>query len=150
MKTGFAISTFLSGIVFAALVGSMETCSRSMVLDPQGKLVEPMPPDTPPAAPRKTYTWEQLHPFEYVQPRILPGDRLDYFETHWTLPYLARVEKQKLIVTRDGEEVLIERNGDAIFWISMAGASLIPFAVWSVIAIWIVTVPPKRQKLESP
>ena len=150
MKTGFAISTLLSGASFALLVGSMHTCQRSMVLDPQGKLVEPMPPNTPPTTTRATYAWEQLHPFEYVQPRILPGDRLDYFETSWSLPYLVRMEKQKLIVTRDGREVLIERNGDAIFWVSMAGVSLVPFAVWSVIAIWLVTVPPRRQKLESP
>jgi hypothetical protein len=92
MKTGLAISTLLSGVVFAVLIGSMQTCQRSMVMDPQRKLVEPMPPGTPPATPRKTYSWEQLHPFEDVEPRILPGDRLDYFETRWSLPYLVRVE----------------------------------------------------------
>jgi len=141
MKTGFAISTLLSGALFALLVGSMNTCRRSMIMDPQGKLVEPTAPNTPPTTARQTYTWDQVHPFESVQPRIIPGDRLDYFETSWSLPYLVRVEKQKLIVTREGQEVLIEKHGDVIFWTSMAGVSAIPLAVWSVIAVVLWSVP---------
>lgn len=148
MKSSFVVCSLLSCAMFVAFVLSMDSCHETYEIDAGGRLIE-IKEDTsqnPPTRTRTERAWEsKLAGFEGVQRHVLPGDKVELRRTCSRLPKLD-LEMQRLTLRRDGREILVARAGHYRFWGVGIGLSLVPLLCWGIIAVWTVSVPPRRPK----
>ncbi|MBI3855571.1 MAG: hypothetical protein HY293_07745 [Planctomycetes bacterium] len=150
MKTGLAFAALLSGVLFTLFLLSLDSCVAEYEIDPRGSLVRvdtTQVGDGPPTVRRVACDWaSELPEFRALAVRVAPGDRLVRTRTYSHLLSVAHLEvvSRKLEVFRNGESVLQRREGHLVFWGVMAAISMIPFAIWGVVVLAMLSSPSRR------
>jgi hypothetical protein len=140
MKTWGVVCALLSGAIFAAMLASMHSCSRSYEVDAQGRLckVEEDASISPPTVRRAVVPWSTSPPLQSLERWVQPGDRLESTDTTgglWLELRMAKVE-----VFRGEETVMIVREGHLRFWGITLAVSLFPMICWGIGAFWTGTL----------
>lgn len=156
MKSAFLVCAVLTGGLFVAFVLSLDSCHSSYEINERGCLTEVRQDTstTPPTIVRSTRNWDgDLAPFIDLERRMIPGDKLTLTRTISLVPGL-NLEMRRLVVMREGRELLVARSGHYRFWAVGVGLSLAPMLVWGIIAVCFVTLPsrprPPDQNAGSP
>lgn len=143
MKIWFAVCSILSLLFLALLLAGMSTCDSEFEIGTQGQLlrVTSKVEGPPQRRSHRPATWPQDLPrFQRVADHVRPGDLLVRSETLTGYPLLD-LRKERLEVIRDGQQVLVAKEGTLVFWGGIAGISLAPLCCWAIGALWLVLVP---------
>ena len=144
MKTWGLVCALLSGAIFAALLASMTSCSRTYEVDAKGGLlrVDSDESTNPPTVRRDAVSWSSAPLVQPLEPWVQPGDRLVSTETNggiWFDLKMAKVE-----VFRGEESVMLVRSGHILFWAITLAVSLFPIICFGIGTLWIANLSPRR------
>ncbi len=146
MKIWGVVSGLLSGAILAVLLASMNSCSDTYDVGPEGQLFKMNAGSTPeaPLVRGPQWRWDEAFPrFPKLDRWVQPGDRLVQTRTSGGF-WIFEVEMQKVVVFRADELVLLARDGHFRFWATILGLALFPMVCWGIGALWVALLSPQR------
>ena len=151
MKTWGIVATILSGILVAAMIASMNTCSRTYEIDDASQLfkTEQDSSTTPPTVRRTRCTWNAEFPqFPAVERWTQPRDRIVLKQTTGGAWFFEQ-QMWTLEVTRGEQEALRVRSGHVKFWAVLLGISLSPLIAFGIGALGLAFLAPRRSPVTN-
>ncbi|HVE40038.1 MAG TPA: hypothetical protein VNM14_09140 [Planctomycetota bacterium] len=148
MKTWGVVSGLLSGAILAVLLASMNSCSDTYEVGPEGQLFKMNAGPTPdaPLVRGPQSRWDEAFPrFPMLDRWVQPGDRLVQTRTSGGF-WIFEVEMRKVEVFRADQSVLLARDGHVRFWATILGLSLFPLTAWGIAALWNALLSPQRHR----